>query len=111
MTWFLFELALALSSACLTTGLQSYFLSLSDSLTEPTVNMTNPDPEREERKGADQVKKEENGQSTTTVIEVTESYPEAGTEAFIVRMTSVLTHDLILLVSREQELSSSSQCL
>ncbi|KTG43547.1 hypothetical protein cypCar_00014645 [Cyprinus carpio] len=48
-----------------------------DSLTEPTVNMTNPDPEREERKGADQVKKEENGQSTTTVIEVTESYPEA----------------------------------
>lgn len=70
--------------------------------------MTNPDPEREERKGVDQEKKEQNGQSTTTVIKVTETYPEAGTEAFIVRMTSILTHDLILLVSRVQDLSSSS---
>lgn len=50
--------------------------------------MTNPDPEREERKGVNQVKKEQNGQSTTTVIKVTETYPKAGTEAFIVRMTS-----------------------
>ncbi len=53
--------------------------------------MTNPDPEREERKGVDQVKKEQNGQSTTTVIKVTETYPKAGTEAFIVKMTSILT--------------------
>lgn len=89
MTCFHFELALARSSACWTTCLQSYFLSLSVSLTEPTINMTNPDPEKEERKGVDQVKKEQNGQSTTTVIEVTESYPEAGTEAFIIRMTSM----------------------
>ncbi len=69
--------------------------------------MTTRDPEREERKGDDQVKKKQNGQSATTVIKVTETYPEAGTEAFIVRMTSILTHNLIRLV---QELFSSSQC-
>lgn len=61
--------------------------------------MTNPDPEREEHKGDDQVKKEQNDQSATTVIKVTETYPEAGTEAFIVRMTSILTHTRILLVA------------
>lgn len=48
-----------------------------DSLTEPTLSMTTRDPEREERKGDDQVKKKQNGQSATTVIKVTETYPEA----------------------------------
>lgn len=62
--------------------------------------MTRADPEREEREGLDKMKKEQNGQSTTTVIKVTGTYPEAGTEAFIVRMTSILTHYLLLVVSR-----------
>ncbi|KAI2653408.1 Proline-rich transmembrane protein 4 [Labeo rohita] len=46
-------------------------------LTKPTLNMSSPDPEREEHEGVDQVKKEQNGQSTTTVIKVTETFPEA----------------------------------
>lgn len=40
--------------------------------------MTRSDPEREEREGLDQMKKERNSQSTTTVIKVTETYPKAG---------------------------------
>ncbi|XP_016311944.1 proline-rich transmembrane protein 4 [Sinocyclocheilus anshuiensis] len=61
-----------------------------DSLTEPTLNVTNPDPEREERKGVDQVKKDQNGQSTTTVIKVTETYPEAASSGDDKRKSSTL---------------------
>lgn len=74
--------------------------------------MTRSDPEREEREGLDQMKKERNSQSTTTVIKVTETYPKAGTEAFIVRMTSILSqsHYILLVVSsRAQWLSSTLQ--
>lgn len=58
--------------------------------------MTRSDPEREEREGLDQMIKEQNSKSTTTVIKVTKTYLEAGIEAFIVRMTSILTHYILL---------------
>ncbi|KTF84169.1 hypothetical protein cypCar_00018738 [Cyprinus carpio] len=48
-----------------------------DSLTESTLNLTSPEPEKDEREDVDQVKKEETGQSTTTVIKVTENDPKA----------------------------------
>ncbi|XP_048024706.1 proline-rich transmembrane protein 4 [Megalobrama amblycephala] len=61
-----------------------------DSLTKLTLNMTRADPEREEREGLDQMKKEQNGQSTTTVIKVTGTYPEAASPGGDWRESSTL---------------------
>uniref|UniRef100_A0A9J7XY71 Proline rich transmembrane protein 4a n=1 Tax=Cyprinus carpio carpio TaxID=630221 RepID=A0A9J7XY71_CYPCA len=67
-----------------------------DSLTESTLNLTSPEPEKDEREDVDQVKKEETGQSTTTVIKVTENDPKAASPSDDRHKSSTL-HDCSLV--------------